>query len=60
MTTRGRLSLARRTLSSFWRLWGTAMSLLSCMIEILLYNVDYIRDFLFNLQFSTRLSIISV
>ena len=36
MTTRGRLSLARRTLSSFWRRWGIRMSLWSCMIDALI------------------------
>ena len=33
MTTRGRLSLARRTLLGFWRLWGIRMNLWSCMID---------------------------
>ena len=33
MTTRGRLSLAKRTLLSSWRLWGIRMSLLNYMIE---------------------------
>ena len=32
-TTPGRLSLARRTLLSFWRLWGIVMSLWSFMIN---------------------------
>ena len=36
MTTPGRLSLARRTLLSSWRLWETFMSSWNCMIDILL------------------------
>ena len=33
MTTRGRSSLVKRTLSSSWTQWGILMSLWSCMIE---------------------------
>lgn len=44
MTTRERLSLARRTLLSSLTLWGTLMSLLSCMIEIrITINMDNSR-----------------
>ena len=40
MTTRGRLSLVRRILLSFWRLWGIVMNLLNCTIERISNNMD--------------------
>lgn len=53
MTTRGRLSLVRRTLLSSWRRWGIRMSLWSCMIEMDGIILSFL--YLFEQQFHPQL-----